>query len=48
MEIGISAKDDGDVLRGEDDQRIVDLALPAAYKGTGKRNMEFGKGSELE
>ena len=44
MEIGRAAKDDGEKLREEEDQRIVDLALQAAYKGTGKGTMSFGKG----
>ena len=36
MEIGMAAKDDGERLREEGDQGIVDLALQAVYQGTGK------------
>ena len=36
MEIGIAAKDDSESSRGGD-QRIMDIALPAVQKGTGKR-----------
>ena len=43
MEIGMAAKDDGESAR-EGDQRIVDLALRAVYKGTGKGKWSFGKG----
>ena len=46
MEIGMAAKDDGEKLR-EGSQRTVDLALHAAYKGTGKGQC-FWTGSELE
>ena len=35
MEIGMAAKDNGERMRGGD-QRIVDLALQAVYKGTGR------------
>ena len=35
MEIGMSAKDDGENLREIGDQGIVDLALQAVYKGIG-------------
>ena len=44
MEIGTAAKDDGELLREEGDQRIVDLALRAVYKGTGKGKWSVGKG----
>ena len=37
IDIGMSAKDDGEHLREEGDNRIVDLALQAVYKGTGTR-----------
>ena len=36
----MAAKDDVGNLR----QRIVGLALQAVYKGTGKGNLNFGKG----
>ena len=35
-EIGVAAKDDGESVREKGDQRIVDLALQAVYKGTSK------------
>ena len=38
MEIGMSTKEDGENVSQEGDQRIVDLALQAVYKGTGKGN----------
>ena len=41
MESGLSAKDDGQKLREEGDQRIVDLALQAVYEGTGKGKSSF-------
>ena len=44
MEIGMATKDDGDKLREKGGQRIVDLALQAVYKGTGKGKLSFGKG----
>ena len=44
----MAAKDDGESAREEEDQRIVDLALQADYKTTGKGQWSFGKGSELE
>ena len=34
----------GESLREEGDQRIVDLALQAVFKGTGKGKWSFGKG----
>ena len=37
LEIGMAAKDDGESAREEGDQIIVDLALQAVYRGTGKR-----------
>ena len=40
MEIGMAAKDDGaNICEKEGDQRMVDLALRAVQKGTGKGNM---------
>ena len=48
MEFGTAATDDGDKLRVEGDQRIVDPALEGVYKGTGKGKWSFGTGSELE
>ena len=48
MEIGMAAKDDGENASQEGDQRIIDLALQAVYKGTGKGKWSFGKRSELE
>ena len=36
VEIGMTAKDDGEHLREEGDQRIVDLALQAGNTGKGK------------
>ena len=44
MEIGMAAKDDGESAREEGYQRIVDLALQAVCKGTGKGTWSFGKG----
>ena len=44
MEIGMAAKDDGESASQEGDQRIIDLALQAVYKGTGKGKWSFGKG----
>ena len=48
MEIGMAAKDDGENASQEGDQRIIDLALQAVYKGTGKGKWSFEKRSELE
>ena len=44
MEIGMATKEDGENASQEGDQRIVDLALQAVYKGTGKGKWSFGKG----
>ena len=44
MEIGMAAKDDGESVREEGDQRIVDPALQAVWKGTGKGKWSFGEG----
>ena len=41
---GMAAKDDCESAREVGDQRIVDLALRAVYKGTGKGKWSFGKG----
>ena len=38
------AEDDGESLRGEGDQRIVDLALQSVCKRTDKDKWSFGKG----
>ena len=47
MEIGMAAKEDGENVSQEGDRRIVDLALQAVYKGTGKGKWGFGKGQNL-
>ena len=44
MEIGMAAKEDGENASQEGNQRIIDLALQAVYKGTGKGKCGFGKG----
>ena len=44
MEIGMTAKEDGESMSQEGDQRMVDLALQAVHKGTGKGKWCFGKG----
>ena len=44
MEIGMAAKEDGESVSQEGDQRIMDLALQAVYKGTSKGKWEFSKG----
>ena len=44
METGMAAKVDGDNLREEGDHRIVDLALQAVNKRTGKGKGSLGKG----
>ena len=38
----MTAKEDGESMSQEGDQRIVDLALQAVYKGTGKGKWGFG------
>ena len=51
MEIGMAAKEDGEGASQEGNQRIVDLALQAVYRGTGKGKWGFSKGqnwSKLE
>ena len=40
----MAAKDDGESVREEGDHRMVDLALQAVHRGTGKRKWSFGKG----
>ena len=40
----MAPKDDGEILREEGNQRIVDLALHAVYMRTGKAKWSFGKG----
>ena len=44
MEIGMAAREDIESASQEGDQRIIDLALQAVYKGTGKGKWGFGKG----
>ena len=44
METGMAARDDGENASQEGDQRIIDLALQAVYKGTGKGKWGFAKG----
>ena len=44
METGMAAKGDGENLREEGDHRIVDLALQAVNKRTGKGKGSLGKG----
>ena len=44
MEIGMAAKEDGENASQEGDQRIMDIALQAVFKGTGKGKWGFGKG----
>ena len=47
MEIGVAAKDDGENLREEGDQRIVEFALEAD-NGTGKGKWSFRKGQNWD
>ena len=44
VEIGMAAKEDGENASQEEDQRIMDLALQAVCKGTGKVKWALGKG----
>ena len=44
MEIGMATKEDGESTSQDEDQRIIDLALQAVYKGFGKGKWGFGKG----
>ena len=44
MEIGMAAKEDGESVSQEGNQRIMDLALQAVYIGTGKGKWRFSKG----
>ena len=53
METGMAAKEDGERGSQEGDQRIMDFALQAVYKGTGKGkglnwNEKGGKGGRME
>ena len=41
---GMAAKDDCESAREEGGQQIVDLALKAVLKGTGKAKWSFGEG----
>ena len=43
IEIGMAVKEDGENASQEGDQRIVDFALPAVYKGTDKGKWSFSK-----
>ena len=47
-EIGMAAKEDEENASQEGDQRIVDFALQAVYKGTGKGKCEIWQRSQLE
>ena len=44
VEIAMAAKDDRESAREEEDRRIVDFALQAVYKGTGKGKWSFKDG----
>ena len=44
MEIGMAAKEDGEIVSQEGDQRIMDFALQAVYQGTCKGKWGSGKG----
>ena len=44
MEIVMATKKDSENASQEGDQRIIDLALEAVYKGAGKGKWSFGKG----
>ena len=44
----MAENDDGESAREEGDQRIVDLALQAGYKGSGKGKWSLGKGLSFE
>ena len=48
MEIGMATKEDSENARQEGDQRFIDLALQAVYKGTGERKVELWQRSALE
>ena len=43
MEFGMAAEGDGESVSQEGDQRIMDTALQAVYKGTGKENGDSAK-----
>ena len=45
-EIGMAAEEDGENASQEGDQRIMDLALQAVYRGTGKGKNRWQKGSD--
>ena len=44
MEIGMAAEADGESASQEGDHKIINLALQAVHKGTGKGKWRFGKG----
>ena len=44
MEIGMASKEVGETTSQEGHQRIIDLALQAVYKGSGKGKWGLGKG----
>ena len=44
MDIGMAAKDDSHGSRINGDRRIMDIALQAEYRGTGKGNRGAGEG----
>ena len=44
MDIGMATKEDEESTSQDGDQRIIDLALQAVYKGTGGGKWGFGKG----
>ena len=44
--LGMAAKEDGENVSQEGDQRIMDLALQAVYKGTGKGKWGSGNGQK--
>ena len=43
MEFGMAAEEDGESVSQDGDQRIMDIALHAVYKGTGKENGDSAK-----
>ena len=48
MEIGMAAKEDGENASQAGDQRIMDIALQAVHRGTGKGKWGLWQLSELE
>ena len=48
MEIGMAVKEDGENASQEGDQRIMDIALQAVCKGTGKGKWSLWQRPELE